>query len=250
MKKIAMLMAPLLLFTPFIFEDFTSEVEETVVKEMVDVPLYVVYKVEISAINFTPPSDSAQVVFFEDDDTDGKAGFEYALKEGKPLSEGLDVHWDNINVHNVTAYIFGYPPEVNYGYSDTYYQTYNHGDDWTRYHYLTHDDILDLSSSTDVFAGQKVKITVQDMPYGAVPVFKSSYTEYDDFDDEILIEKRGDFVMCNDAGWAGPMPYVTYTIEYKELSPKVNEYGQIFLVLGVLPILAMIWFGRSQKIKD
>lgn len=258
MKKIAMLMAPLLMFVPFLSDDSASEAEEITVLKMVDVPLYVVYKVDINATGFKRPDSAVHEVYFERNDTEGKLEFEYALRNGKPLPQGIEVEWNYGEYRDLTVYIFGEPLEMYYGYSNTYYQLHGIEDDddgyyWSSYVYLTEDDILDTHSSTEIIAGQTVKITIQNQPDDVGLYFLSSPDTRVPVeigkDNLVEIDTRGGYVMFGNE-WVDSMPYITYTIEYKELPSEVQEYGKIFLVLGLLPVVAMIWFGRSQKIKD
>lgn len=259
MNKTAMLIAPLLLLTPIMFIDFTLEEDEAVVTEVKDALLYEVYKVDLwSVSNVSVYSDTVvSVVYFDVNDTENKEKFEEALRNREPLSlQGiLDITWDYTTTYNVTAYIFGFPVYSQYNYSDTYLYITTKKDGITEYggRYILDEHRLDLSSGMYIIGGQDVKITIDDSPSGVSLILASSYDNQIDLnpgENQVTIEQGADYrVFANDWIPIPSEPYVSYTIEYMGLPSETHVYGQVFLIVGALFMVVMLWFARPQKIR-
>lgn len=267
MKKIAILMTPLLLFTPIMFIDFAPEDDGTIVKTVEDTLMYEVYKIDVSsALSISSYSDTlVHMIFFYADDSDEKEEFEEALRNREPLPPGREIEWaeniwwyeddwNEVSRYDLTVYIFGYPVEVWYDYSNMYVSIAEWKSDGYEYasRYIMDKDRLKIDSpSTNLIAGQDVKITISDAPEDVSLILYSSAQRSDlgSGANFVEIEKRGDFIVTGE-NWAGSSPYISYTIEYEGLSPKTTTYGFGFLAVGILFFGIMIFFARPQKIKD
>lgn len=257
MKKLTLLIAPLLLLTPIMFIDLTPEDDEITVTTVENALLYEVYKIDITTRSEPSPNNAVHIVYFDIDDSEGKREFEEALKNKDPLPQGLDITW-NDTIRKLTAYVFGYPVTMYSGdYSDAGYfiieEKYIDGVPNTNYSYkyiLDKHKLEGASSNTKIIGGQTVKVTIDDAPSGVPLVFYSAdcKEKLEDYENYVEVTAGGYYAVYGDS-WTGSSLYVSYTIEHIGLPSEVSEYGKFFFGIGVLFLAVMLWAARPQRIR-